>query len=128
VSLVSHVINFDVPIVYEDYVHRIGRTGRAYNKGTAISFCNKAEEYHIGKIEQLIRMPIAVTPLPDNLEITETPFEERQAMLLEIDKQKKKENPNFKGAFHETKRELKRKAQKQQQRKANRPKKGRMID
>lgn len=128
VSLVSHVINFDIPIVYEDYVHRIGRTGRAYNKGTAISFCNKAEEYHIAKIEQLIRMPIPVTPLPDYLEITETPFEEKQAMLMEIDKQKRKENPNFKGAFHETKQELKRKAQKQQLRKANRPKKGRMID
>ncbi|MFO0007060.1 MAG: helicase-related protein, partial [bacterium] len=33
VSGVSHVINFDVPTVYEDYVHRIGRTGRAWNEG-----------------------------------------------------------------------------------------------
>src|SRR5690606_11173127 len=40
VSNVSHVINFDVPIVIEDYVHRIGRTGRAFQKGDAITFCN----------------------------------------------------------------------------------------
>src|SRR5690606_33331359 len=43
VSQVSHVINFDVPIVIEDYVHRIGRTGRASNTGDAITFCNPAE-------------------------------------------------------------------------------------
>ncbi|HEY1025696.1 MAG TPA: DEAD/DEAH box helicase, partial [Sphingobacteriaceae bacterium] len=55
VSNVSHVINFDVPIIIEDYVHRIGRTGRAYNTGEAITFCNKAEEYYIRKIEKLIR-------------------------------------------------------------------------
>src|SRR5690606_25653245 len=47
VSNVSHVINFDVPIVIEDYVHRIGRTGRAFNTGDAITFCNPAEEYYI---------------------------------------------------------------------------------
>src|SRR5690606_27503477 len=40
VSNVSHVINFDVPIVIEDYVHRIGRTGRANQTGDAITFCN----------------------------------------------------------------------------------------
>ncbi len=35
---VSHVINFDVPVIYEDYVHRIGRTGRADKKGDALTF------------------------------------------------------------------------------------------
>src|SRR5690606_11228617 len=54
VSQVSHVINFDVPIVIEDYVHRIGRTGRAFNTGDAITFCNPAEEHNIRKIEKLI--------------------------------------------------------------------------
>src|SRR5690606_36895488 len=60
VSNVSHVINFDVPIVIEDYVHRIGRTGRAYQTGDAITFCNPAEEYYIQKIEKLIRQQIPV--------------------------------------------------------------------
>ena len=55
VSNVSHVINFDVPIIIEDYVHRIGRTGRAFSSGEAITFCTQGEEYYIGKNEKLIR-------------------------------------------------------------------------
>ncbi len=103
VSAVSHVINFDVPTVYEDYVHRIGRTGRAWNEGIAITFVSKADEYHLAKIEKKIRMSVPIFQLPDNLEITETPFEENQSMEKEIDEQKKKEDPNFQGAFHEKK-------------------------
>ena len=37
---VSHVINFEVPATYEDYVHRIGRTGRGDQVGTALTFVN----------------------------------------------------------------------------------------
>ncbi|SFB93547.1 ATP-dependent RNA helicase RhlE [Parapedobacter composti] len=103
VSNVSHVINFDVPIVIEDYVHRIGRTGRAFNTGDAITFCNPAEEYYIRKIEKLIRQQIPVAPIPEEVTVTETGFEERQAIAREIDAQKRKENPEFKGAFHEKK-------------------------
>src|SRR3546814_9137786 len=50
---VSHVVNFDIPLIYEDYVHRIGRTGRMEKEGDAISFCTPAEEHHLQKIEQL---------------------------------------------------------------------------
>ncbi|MGB0525861.1 MAG: DEAD/DEAH box helicase [Flammeovirgaceae bacterium] len=103
VSMVSHVINFDVPIVYEDYVHRIGRTGRANQEGVAITFCNPAEKYHLRKIEKVIRMGIPEAIVPTDLEIAETPFAERQDMARQIDEQKKKENPNYKGAFHEKK-------------------------
>jgi ATP-dependent RNA helicase RhlE len=103
VSDVSHVINFDVPIVYEDYVHRIGRTGRALQSGEAITFCNPAEEYYIKKIEKLIRQSITVLPIPDDVFIEETPYEERQAQAREIDMQMRKEDPDFKGAFHEKK-------------------------
>lgn len=103
VSEVSHVINFDVPLVYEDYVHRIGRTGRAMRKGTAITFVNEAEVYHIKKIEKLIREEIPVKEFPAEVEITKTPFEEKQEMARQIDIQKRRENPNFKGAFHEKK-------------------------
>ncbi|WP_262249325.1 DEAD/DEAH box helicase [Parapedobacter soli] len=103
VSNVSHVINFDVPIVIEDYVHRIGRTGRAYQTGDAITFCNPAEEYYIRKIEKLIRQQIPVRDIPDDVTIENTGFEERQAIAREIDAQKRKENPEFQGAFHEKK-------------------------
>ena len=103
VTEVSHVINFDVPIIYEDYVHRIGRTGRATKEGMAITFANKAELLHIGKIEKLINEKIQVRPIPDGVEITETPKMERQDIEREIDTFKRRENPDFKGAFHEKK-------------------------
>ena len=103
VAEVSHVINFDLPLIYEDYVHRIGRTGRAMHTGEAITFLTTAEEYHVQKIEKIIRMTIPRHPLPDGVVVTETPFDEQQAMLREIDEQRRKENPDFLGAFHEKK-------------------------
>lgn len=101
---VSHVINFDVPVIYEDYVHRIGRTGRANLSGMAITFVTIEEAYHIEKIEEIIRTTIPRKPIPDNVEITETPFEEQQQMLRVVDEQRKKADPTFQGAFHEKKR------------------------
>jgi ATP-dependent RNA helicase RhlE len=98
---VSHVINFDVPILYEDYVHRIGRTGRAFQEGKALTFATKTELYHVRKIEALIREKIPVKSMPPSVEIAETPREEAQEMAKEIDWQKRKEDPEFKGAFHE---------------------------
>jgi ATP-dependent RNA helicase RhlE len=104
IQQVSHVFNFDVPLIYEDYVHRIGRTGRANQSGEAVTFMTIAEEYHIKKIEEIIRMAIPREPIPSEVEILDTPFEEKQALLREIDTQRKKEDPDFKGAFHEKKR------------------------
>ena len=103
VSNVSHVINFDVPIIIEDYVHRIGRTGRASQTGDAITFCNPAEEHLIGKIEKLIRQQIPVSQIPEGVFIEETLYEERQAIAKDSDMQKRKDDPDFKGAFHEKK-------------------------
>lgn len=103
VAEVSHVINFDVPLIYEDYVHRIGRTGRANHTGEAITFLTIPEEYHIKKIEKIIRMKIPREPIPEGVEITPTPFDEQQDMLRELDEQRKKEDPTFQGAFHEKK-------------------------
>ena len=100
---VSHVINFDVPVLYVDYVHRIGRTGRAFQEGKAITFMNKAEVYHIEKIEELIREKIPVKELPLEIFIEKTPFDEKQEMAKEIDNQKRKVDPTFKGAFHDKK-------------------------
>jgi ATP-dependent RNA helicase RhlE len=103
VADVSHVINFDVPIIIEDYVHRIGRTGRAYKSGEAITFCAGSEEFYIKKIEKLMRQSIPVADLPATVFVEETPYEERQAMAREIDLQKRKDNPDFQGAFHDKK-------------------------
>ena len=49
---ISHVINYDLPKFAEDYVHRIGRTGRASNKGIAISFASNMDRHILRKIEQ----------------------------------------------------------------------------
>jgi ATP-dependent RNA helicase RhlE len=100
---VSHVVNFDVPLVYEDYVHRIGRTGRASKLGMSITFMSPAEEHHVRKIEELIRMKIPFAHIPSGVEIAETPSEERKEMLRTIDMLRRKADPTFKGAFHEKK-------------------------
>lgn len=103
VSMVTHVINFDVPLVYNDYIHRVGRTGRAQEQGEAITFVNDAEKWHVKKIEKLIAMKIPVWSLPEACLVHETPFEENQIILREIDGQRRKEDPEYKGAFHDKK-------------------------
>lgn len=100
---VSHVVNFQVPSHYEDYVHRIGRTGRAFKTGVAISFVDMSEEYHLTNIQKIIRQTIPVFEIPDEVKIEKTEPEEKQNQLREIDRQKRLENPEFKGAFHEKK-------------------------
>ena len=64
VSGVSHVFNFELPNVPEQYVHRIGRTARAGNDGVAISFCADDERAFLRDIEKLTRQKLAVRPLP----------------------------------------------------------------
>ncbi|TXG77395.1 MAG: DEAD/DEAH box helicase, partial [Rhodocyclaceae bacterium] len=57
---ISHVINFDLPKQVEDYVHRIGRTGRAGREGVAVSLAMHAERHHVRRIERYTTQPIAV--------------------------------------------------------------------
>ena len=61
---VSHVVNFDLPDVPEQYVHRIGRTARAGADGIAIAFCSPDERGNLRDIERTTRQKIAVAPLP----------------------------------------------------------------
>lgn len=103
VSKVSHVINFDVPAVNEDYVHRIGRTGRASEIGKAITFATPLEMHHVAKIEKIIKMKIPEKQMPAEVMVEKTPFEEAQMMARELDNLRKKADPAFKGAFHEKK-------------------------
>lgn len=62
----SHVINYNLPEMPENYVHRIGRTGRAGHIGTAISFCDYDEKKHLVSIQKLIKKSITV--------VTEHPY------------------------------------------------------
>jgi ATP-dependent RNA helicase RhlE len=61
---VSHVINFELPNVPEDYVHRIGRTARAGAAGIAIAFCSAEERPYLRDIEKLTRRTVRVMPAP----------------------------------------------------------------
>ncbi|HQT82106.1 MAG TPA: DEAD/DEAH box helicase [Ferrovaceae bacterium] len=61
---ISHVINYDLPKMAEDYVHRIGRTGRAGNKGTAISLAGSRDLMHLKKIERFTGQSINVHSVP----------------------------------------------------------------
>ncbi|NLS13794.1 DEAD/DEAH box helicase [Vibrio sp. SM6] len=53
-----HVVNYDMPFLAEDYVHRIGRTGRAGKRGHAVSFVNRDEELTVVQVENLIQQPL----------------------------------------------------------------------
>lgn len=66
VSHISHVINYDTPTHAEDYVHRIGRTGRAGAKGVAFTFTNTKEIKYLKDIEKLIGNRINVVSLKDS--------------------------------------------------------------
>ncbi len=73
------VVNFDLPDAAEDYVHRIGRTGRAGCEGRAISFATPDQKNDVRLIERLIRMPLNVKQVPDlsAIIVHEAPREER---------------------------------------------------
>ncbi|MEP7264883.1 MAG: DEAD/DEAH box helicase [Bacteroidota bacterium] len=70
VSAVSHVINMDVPPVPENYIHRIGRTGRAEKKGISITFITEADNERKEKVEELMGMKIPMEELPESVEIS----------------------------------------------------------
>lgn len=97
---ISHVINFDTPRFPENYMHRIGRTGRAEKEGKSILFFNEKEKEFKEKIESLMDYHIPVLPLPEEVEISKQLTREERPI------EKEHENPSKltkeKGAaFHE---------------------------
>ncbi len=66
-----HVINFELPNVPEDYVHRIGRTGRAGRQGTAISIATPADEEYLAAIENLVKHELPRVAQPDGFSLSE---------------------------------------------------------
>ena len=72
----SHVINFELPNIPETYVHRIGRTGRAGNSGSALSFCDMEERTFLRDIHKLINTTIPVVedhPYASSMQFVQTP-------------------------------------------------------
>ena len=98
------VINASVPRDPHDYIHRIGRTGRAFREGSALTLVDPAEKFALERIESLTGDALLeFTEVPE-LEVFETPRREKQNQAREIDRELRKRDPNYKGAFHEKKR------------------------
>lgn len=96
---ISHVINFDIPSLPEEYIHRIGRTARAGKEGTAVSFVSAKEEARFDAIEQLIKEKITPEQLPEKLEVSDILLDEEKVQSNNIAYQKKGK-PKGGGAFH----------------------------
>ncbi len=78
VNGVSHVINYTLPEEPEDYVHRIGRTGRAGETGTSISFACEDDAFLLEPIEKLLDMKLSCT-MPDDDLLVEPPAPQKRA-------------------------------------------------
>ncbi len=87
---IEYVINFDFPYEAEDYVHRIGRTGRAGNTGIAISFADEDESFAIPEIEEYIKEPLKCTIIQDDDPLLK-PLPARHTELAEVDETAKAE-------------------------------------
>jgi len=101
---ITHVVNFDLPEVPENYIHRIGRTGRADKKGVALAFITKSDAEMRKNIESLMGVKISVMKMPEEVEISTelTPDEMPQVIMKNV--LVKVPDPEERGAaFHEKK-------------------------
>jgi len=96
IAHVDYVVNYDLPDVPENYVHRVGRTGRGTHKGNAVSFCSTEEKPILAEIEGYLDKPIQVISI-DNNDYTATIDFSRdttnfdlKALLLEAEEREQK--------------------------------------
>lgn len=106
---ISHVINFELPYTIDDYVHRVGRTGRYYKTGQALNLCNEAEKNILKQIGKRTGSTLKLSELPAEIIIYETPFAELQMIRRALDYQRQQADPNYKGAFHRKKKKVNKK-------------------
>jgi ATP-dependent RNA helicase RhlE len=98
---VNYVVNYDLPDVEENYVHRVGRTGRGTQKGQAISFCSPEEKPILNKIEKFLDKPIKVLDVKkddyrETLLYTEDTNDNWKLLMREAEKGFKKKKSNKK--------------------------------
>ena len=99
---VSHVINFDTPDYPENYMHRIGRTGRAERKGVSILLSTEKEQESRERIEELMKMKIDVLDIPEYVEVSKELIEEERNVIKErYNPTKRREEDSPGPAFHE---------------------------
>jgi len=100
---ISHVINFDTPNFPENYMHRIGRTGRAEEEGKSILFYTEKEEEFKDGIENLMSYKIPMNDFPEEVEISEELTPEERPKIIENHNRNTKLDTSGGGAFHEKK-------------------------
>ena len=98
---VSHVVNFDTPQYPENYMHRIGRTGRAEKKGQSLLFTTESEQEYLDAIEELMKIKVPEYELPEEVEIATELIPEEKPRAIEINNPNKVDEAG--PAFHEKK-------------------------
>jgi ATP-dependent RNA helicase RhlE len=101
---ISHVINFDTPQFPENYMHRMGRSGRAEKMGNSLVFTTENEKEFLEQIEALMNMGIEQLPLPDEVVISDVLIPEEQTQIKEHYNPTKRTDEDAPGpSFHEKK-------------------------
>jgi len=105
---ISHVINFDTPAYPENYMHRIGRTGRAEEKGASLLFFTEKEKANKEAIEKLMDTKIQEIELPKHIEIATRLTPAETPKIIEGDNPIKRDKEEIGAGFHEKKEKNKR--------------------
>jgi ATP-dependent RNA helicase RhlE len=101
---ITHVINFDTPQYPENYIHRIGRTGRAEQEGRSILFCTEKEEEAKSAIETLMAYKIPILDFPTEVEISKELLPEERPIIVNKGNPHRNSVTEVRGAaFHEKK-------------------------
>lgn len=103
ISDVSHVINLSLPDNPGDYLHRIGRTGRADKAGIAISIISDIEQEKQMEIEELMDRAMSLEPLPESIEVATLLLPEEETSISSKNYLNMPSLGNSQGAFHEKK-------------------------
>lgn len=98
---VDYVVNYDLPDVAENYVHRVGRTGRGTKKGLAVSFCSAEERPILDEIESFLQQPIQKQTIhkdeySDTVVLHDERSDKMKALMAEIEEQEKWERKSRK--------------------------------
>lgn len=100
---VSHVVSFDTPSIASNYIHRIGRTGRAENKGVAISFINEVEQEYQMDIESYMGKQIPMLEIPESVSISDVFLDSEKPTFTQKQYLTTPSMAKSKGGFHEKK-------------------------
>jgi ATP-dependent RNA helicase RhlE len=95
IPAIEYVVNYDMPEVAENYVHRVGRTGRGQAKGFAISFCSMEEKEVLDEIESFLDKEIKILEInhksyDETIDLTQEHKEDWRTLMKEASEEEKK--------------------------------------